>query len=121
MQTGEHQGPLKVKNEYIYFELLNKELPARMTDSTFTSAMHTAASAARRLKQKKSLDVFIAKSAQQRGFDVYTDRLKLLRVNNTPMMTYRILGFGGRMFAAPFVTRQVDWIEVENPEKMPLP
>jgi hypothetical protein len=36
-------------------------------------------------------------------------------------MTYRILGFGGRMFAAPFVTRQVDWIEVENPEKMPLP
>ena len=121
MQTGERQGPLKVKNEYIYFELLNKELPARMIDSTFTSSMQMAASAARRFKQKKTLDVFIAKSAQQRGFDVYADRLKLLRVNNTPMMTYRILGFGGKMFAAPFVTRQVDWIEVENPEKMPLP
>jgi len=121
MQAGERQGPLKVKDEYIFFELLNKELPAGMTDSAFTSAMQTAASAARRMKQKKSLDVFIAKCAQQRGFDIYTDRLKLLRVNNTPMMTYRILGFGGRMFAAPFVTRQVDWIDVENPEKMPLP
>ena len=83
--------------------------------------MQTAASAARRLKQKRRVDIFIAKSAQQRGFDVYADRLKLLHVSNTPMMTYRILGFGGKMFAAPFVTRQVDWMEVENPEKIPLP
>ena len=121
MRISERQGPLKVKDEYIYFELLKKELPARITDSTFTSSMQTAASAARRLKQKRRVDIFIAKSAQQRGFDVYTDRLKLLHVSNTPMMTYRILGFGGKMFAAPFVTRQVDWMEVENPEKIPLP
>jgi hypothetical protein len=121
MQKGERQGPLQVKDEYIFFELLKKELPVRMTDSAFTSSMRTAATAARRLKQKKTLDIFIAKSGQQRGFDIYADRLKLLRVSNTPMMTYRILGFGGRMFAAPFVTRQVDWIEVENPEKIPLP
>lgn len=121
MQAGERQGPLQVKDEYIFFELVKKELPARMTDSAFTSSMRTAATAARRFKQKKTLDVFIAKSAQQRGFDIYADRLKLLHVSNTPMMTYRILGFGGRMFAAPFVTRQVDWIEVENPEKIPLP
>jgi hypothetical protein len=121
MEAGERQGPIKVKNEYIYFELLKKELPARMTDSVFISFMQTAASASRRLKQKKSLDVFIAKSAQQRGFDIYSDRLKLLHVTNIPTMTYRILGFGGRMFAAPFVTRQVDWSEVENPEKIPLP
>ena len=121
MQVGAHQGPLKVKDEYIYFELLKKELPARITDSAFTSSMQTAASTARRLKQKKNLDVFIAKSAQERGFDVYADRLKLLQVTKTPMMTYRILGFGGKMFAAPFVTRQVDWMNIENPETIPLP
>jgi len=121
MQVSERQGPVKVNDEYIFFELLKKELPALMTDSVFTASMQTAASAVRRLKQKKTLDVFIAKSAQQRGFDIYEDRLKLLQVNNTPMMTYRILGFGGRMFAAPFVTRQVDWIGVDNPEKIPLP
>jgi hypothetical protein len=121
MKIGERQGPVKVKDEYIYFELLKKELPAGITDSAFFSSMQSAASAARRLKQKKSLDIFIAKCAQQRGFDVYADRLKLLKVSNTPMMTYRILGFGGRMFAAPFVTRQADWIDIENPEKIPLP
>jgi parvulin-like peptidyl-prolyl isomerase len=121
MQAGERQGPLQVNGEYVYFELLKKELPAHMTDSTFTSSIQAAAIAARQLKQKKAIDVFIAKSTQQRGFDIYADRLKLLPVNTAPMMTYRILGFGGRMFAAPFVTRQVDWIGVENPEKKPQP
>lgn len=74
----------------------------------------------RQLKQKKILDIFVAKSAQKRGLEVYTDRLKLLQVTKTPMMTYRILGFGGRMFTAPFVTRQVDWLNIENPETITL-
>jgi hypothetical protein len=121
MQVGERSGPLQVKGEYIFFELLKKELPAHMTDSAFQASMQTAASAARQLKQKKTLDLYIAKCAQQRGFDIYTDRLKLLEVNQTPMMTYRILGFGGRMFAAPFVTPQMDWMDIDNPEEMPLP
>ena len=89
--------------------------------STLRKCLFQAASAAHSLKRKKKLNVFIAKSAQQHGYDIYEDRLKLLQVNNTPMMTYRILGFGGRMFAVPFVTRQVDWIGVDNPEKIPLP
>lgn len=121
MQVGERQGPLKVKDEYIYIELLKKELPNHISDSVFNTSMQAAASTARRLKQKKSLDIFIAKSAQQRGFDIYADRLKILQVSNTSMMAYRILGFGGRMFAAPFVARRIDWIGVENPEKIPLP
>jgi hypothetical protein len=121
MQAGERRGPLKVKDEYIFFELLKKELPVPMTDSAFASSVQTAASGARRVKQKKTLDIYIAKSAQERGFDIYADRLKLLQVNKIPMMTYRILGFGGRMFAAPFVTRQVDWTGVENPETISLP
>jgi hypothetical protein len=121
MRIGDREGPLKVNNEYIFFELLKKELPVRISDSVFTSSMQTAASAARRVKQKKTIDISIAKRAQQRGFEIYADRLKLLHVSTIPMMTYRILGFGGRMFAAPFVSRQVDWIGIENPETVPLP
>jgi hypothetical protein len=121
MKVGEQHGPIHLKDDYIYFELVKKEFPAGERDSSFTAVIQKAASAARSLKQKKILDASIAKSAQQRGYDIYEDRLKLLKVTRAPMMTYRILGFGGRMFAAPFVTRQVDWIGVENPEKTPLP
>jgi hypothetical protein len=121
MKIGEQQGPIHMKNDYIYFELVKKEYPAGVTDSSFASIMQKNVSHARLLKQKRLLDAFIAKSAQDRGYAVYADRLKILKVSTVPMMTYRILGFGGRMFAVPFVTPQVDWIEVENPEKIPLP
>jgi hypothetical protein len=121
MKIGEQQGPIHINNDYIYFELVKKEYPAGVTDSSFSSIIQRIASYARSLKQKRMLDVFIAKSAQERGYTVYADRLKMLKVSTVPMMTYRILGFGGRMFAAPFVTPQVDWLGVENPEKIPLP
>ena len=121
MNVGEQQGPIHLIDDYIYFELVKKELPPGVSDSSFTEVMKKAALAAHSLKQKNILDAFIAKSAQQRGYDIYEDRLKLLKVSTVPMMTYRILGFGGRMFAAPFVTRNVDWVGVENPDKIVLP
>jgi len=31
-------------------------------------------------------------------------------------MTFRVLGFGGRMFAVPFVDRQIEWLNVEPPK-----
>jgi hypothetical protein len=121
MKVGERQGPLHLNNDYIYFELLKKDYPSGMTDSSFSLLLSKEANNARMSKQKRSLDLFIAKSAQARGYAVYTDRLKLLKVSSVPMMTFRILGFGGRMFAAPFVTPQADWIGEENDEKIQLP
>jgi hypothetical protein len=36
-------------------------------------------------------------------------------------MTFRILGFGGRMFEVPFVERQVDWLTAEVPQTTIVP
>jgi hypothetical protein len=121
MNIGARQGPIRLLEEFIYFELVKKEFPAGMTDSSFQTTLAKEANDALTLKQKRSLDVYIAKCAQERGYAIFDDRLKLLKVSKVPMMTFRILGFGGRMFAAPFTTPQADWIGVENPEKIPLP
>ena len=37
------------------------------------------------------------------------------------MMTYRLLGFGGRMFEVPFVEKLIDWLNVEPPGNKILP
>ena len=73
------------------------------------------------MKQKKTLDVFLAQIGQERGFMVYGDRLKQIEVSPIPMMTFRLLGFGGRMFAVPFVQKQLDWLDIEPPEEKILP
>jgi hypothetical protein len=72
------------------------------------------------VKKKRTIDTTIARSAHRRGFDIYSERLKMVQVTQSPMMTYRILGFGGKMFAAPFVTRLVDWIDLYD-RMSPIP
>jgi hypothetical protein len=37
------------------------------------------------------------------------------------MMTFRILGFGGRMLAVPFVTPELDWLGVDVPKGNTVP
>jgi len=37
------------------------------------------------------------------------------------MMTFRLLGFGGRMFAAPFVPSELDWVNIDPPSTPVIP
>jgi hypothetical protein len=73
------------------------------------------------MKQRRAVTLFTAQSAAERGFDIYIDRLKSLRVTPLPMLAYRFLGFGGRMFAVPFVSPKVEWLDVEPPREKILP
>jgi hypothetical protein len=72
-------------------------------------------------KQNRRVSLFLAQTGQERGYAVYEDRVRALNVTPIPMMTYRILGFGGRMFEVPFVEKQTDWLEIESPRTKILP
>jgi len=45
----------------------------------------------------------------------------MLKVSPVPMMTFRLLGFGGRMFEVPFVEPELDWLNVDSPGGDVLP
>ena len=74
-----------------------------------------------RMKVKRTTDLFLAQSAKRRGFDIYQESLLSLKVTPVPMMTYRLLGFGGRMFSVPFVSKQIDWVNVDPPSSTIIP
>jgi len=70
------------------------------------------------MKARRALSLFLAGAGKEMGFDVYADRLRMIKVSTIPMMTFRILGFGGRMPAVPFVDPQLDWLDVEPPKEV---
>lgn len=115
MEIGERYGPLKLPRGYLYFELVAKERESLSTDSSFVRKSERARRELLRMKEKRMMDLFLAQVGEKRGFDVFQDRLARIKVTPIPMMTFRTLGFGGRMFAVPFVDRQIDWINVEPP------
>jgi parvulin-like peptidyl-prolyl isomerase len=122
MEIGRRYGPVRVPQGVLYFELLARQPAAgQPTDTSFEARKQSAREELGRMKQKRTLDLFLAQIGQERGFMVYEDRLKQIEVSPIPMMTFRLLGFGGRMFAVPFVQKQLDWLDIEPPQERILP
>ncbi|HTY38476.1 MAG TPA: peptidyl-prolyl cis-trans isomerase [Bacteroidota bacterium] len=115
MLVGQQYGPVKEGAEYVYFELMSKDTRAEPSDTVYASKKARARSELLRQKEKRLTNLFLAQSGQQRGFTIFQDRLSKIKVSPIPMMTFRVLGFGGRMFAVPFLDRQIDWLNVEPP------
>jgi len=120
MKVGERFGPIPVGEEYVYFELLGKDEPLRL-DSAAVGKHDAARKEAFRMKLKRTTDLFLAQAGQQRGFDIYQESVAKLAVSPVPMMTFRLLGFGGRMFAAPFVPYELDWVNIDPPSSPVIP
>ena len=121
LETGQRFGPVRDSSGIVYFELLAKRRSYPIPDSSIATRIAQAKKDLRLMKQKRMVTRFLAQVGKQRGFDIYADRLQRLAVSPVAMLAFRLLGFGGRMFAVPFVDRQLEWLSVEPPQGTILP
>ncbi len=121
LEPGEFYGPLRDSSGYVYFQLLETRKNAAWEDTAAAARFARAKEEVRRMKERRAVTLFVAQSARQRGFEIYYDRLQMLKVTPFPMLAYRMLGFGGRMFEVPFVEPQLEWLNTEPPVEVILP
>lgn len=115
MLVGQQYGPIKDASGFLYFELLSKERRSEQSYTGYAGKNEKATKELLRQKEKRLVNVFLAQAGEARSYMVYQERLSRIKVSPIPMMTFRIVGFGGRMFAVPFVDRQIDWLTIETP------
>jgi hypothetical protein len=121
LDSGQRYGPVSVPGGYMMFEVIGKRSGGTRGDSAAVVREEEARMEITAMKRQGLLNRLLARSAQQRGVEIYDDRLRAIAVTPVPMLTYRILGFGGRMFAVPFVDPQIQWLNVEAPPEPVLP
>jgi parvulin-like peptidyl-prolyl isomerase len=121
MEIGKRYGPVRITDNFYYFELVGKKSEPALGDTSFAAKKAKAAKETFELKYKTTISRFLSQAAEKRGFEIYEDRLRKLEVTTIPMMTFRLLGFGGRMFEVPFVDPQLDWLNIEPPKETILP
>jgi hypothetical protein len=121
MDSGQRYGPVSVPGGYMMIEVAGKRFAGMQHDSTSVRREEDARLEVTAMKRQGLLNRFLAQSAQQRGIDIYHDRLRAVAVTRIPMLTYRILGFGGRMFEVPFVDPQLQWLNIDPPKNPVLP
>lgn len=117
MDVGQRYGPIQTHNGEVYFELVAKHERPLQEDTSLAGKFARGSKELRRMKERRALDLVLSKAGKLRGYTIYSDRLEKLEVTPIPMMTYRILGFGGRIFAVPFVDPLIDWMGIEPPER----
>jgi parvulin-like peptidyl-prolyl isomerase len=120
MSIGERFGPIKENRDIVYCELVGKRNAPLEGDTAFAARFAAASKDAIGLKGRRKVSLILSRLGRQEGVDVYEDRVKAIQVSPIPMMTFRILGFGGRIPAVPFVEPQLDWLDVK-PEEQILP
>ena len=117
MNIGEMSHTIQYKNGYEIFQLIEKEIDKKVTDSLYSLYENEII----QMKKHRTTNLFLAQIAKRRNYSIFYDRLQALKVTTIPMMTYRLLGFGGRMFAVPPISRMVDWISIEAPSGIIVP
>ncbi len=73
------------------------------------------------IKTRDILDRFVGAAANNAGITIYGQNFKNVQVSSTPSLVFRYLGFGGRMFAVPFVVPQTRWVNYWNTQNVKLP
>lgn len=121
LEPGAFYGPFRDSTAFTYVQLIGQRNAGAAEDTTGAGRFAAAREELRRMKERRSVTLFLAKSAAARGVEIYTDRLQHLQVTPLAMVAYRILGFGGRMFEVPFVQPQLEWVDTEPEEGIILP
>jgi parvulin-like peptidyl-prolyl isomerase len=120
LRVGERFGPVRTDSGVVVFEVLGRRDAPPPAGSALPPKDSLAASL-RAIKQQGLLNRFLSQAAARQGVDVYEDRLRAVDVSPLPMLTYRLLGFGGRMFEVPFVDPQIHWLRIPPPQDPVIP
>ncbi len=117
--VGRWYGPVRNRDGYLAFNVIEKKVPPEAADSLFARKAAEMRSVLLSAKKRGRLNSAIAALARESGYTVFEDRLRDLKVTRIPMVTFKVIGFGGRMFAVPFIDRQIEWLDQGTEDVLP--
>jgi hypothetical protein len=120
LSRGELYGPVQAGGRFLLFQLVRKDTMTLQSSGMTEDQIQKANREVMGMKIRRAKNEFLAAEGKERGFTLFQDQIERVEVSPVPMMTFRILGFGGRMLEVPFVDPDLDWLKIEQPG-VPIP
>lgn len=121
LNPGERYGPLRVREGYSIFELIEKREPQDDVNQSFEEVKESIASRLIGEKSRSIITRVIADLADEYPISIDYEALDETEVTSIQMFAFRYFGFGGRYFAVPMLDRQIDWIFEGVKDQMIIP
>ncbi|MCC6397661.1 MAG: hypothetical protein IT282_11645 [Bacteroidetes bacterium] len=117
--SGAYGGPLRLREGYSVFQVLDKRLARQDSVPPPDSIKDVSRRIVRAVRQQEVLRQAVGKLAQRTGVRIFEDRLKALQVNPSNMVTRRFIGFGGVITAVPSIYPLWQWESTEPADQVP--
>ncbi len=119
LDNGSSYGPLLMNGKYTIFRLLEKK--SNLSRNDIDKSMQAARDLMLEQKQKETLNTYISKLSTEQRTKIFESKLDKIEVTPIQMLTFRYIGFGGKIIAAPALYPREGWIKYLDDKKDILP
>jgi parvulin-like peptidyl-prolyl isomerase len=117
MNVGDIYGPLKLKEGYSVFKLIEKKDAVKSFIAGYETVREQLRNDLLMKKYQNLVDDETVRLAQKYNVKINHNLIKQIPVSDIEMFTHRYMGFGGRISAVPYTTPWHSWrkrVEIKN-------
>jgi hypothetical protein len=107
LSIGQIYGPVKTTDGYSIFKLIDKKENKAVTDSVNNNLRSKIIDS----KVEEEIQKYIAGLAGKQSISINKDALKNVELSSINTLTYRYMGFGGRIIAEPLTYPMYNWVK----------
>lgn len=117
LKKGSIYGPVEEKGEFFLYQVLDER--SSVNDAAIRNSIDVARQMLLDEERRKTLDRYVAGLAENDNVKIFRENVLSLKVTPFQMLTYRLIGFGGRILAVPSLYPREGWIRYFNQNKRP--
>jgi hypothetical protein len=119
LHNGEIYGPVFIRGKYTIFRILDKQ--SSLSSEKISNSIQAAKDMLLAERKRNILNEYIADLAKEQNVKIFRENLNKIDLTPIQMLTFRYIGFGGKIIAVPPLYPREDWIKYYNPEKNIVP
>lgn len=120
LEDGDVYGPVEDHGKFYIYQLLDKRMS--VNDAAIKNSIQVAKEMLLTREKRRALDRYVAKLARKESVRIFRNKLLALKVTPFQMLTYRFVGFGGKILAVPELYPRAGWFKYfRSNERPPQP
>ncbi len=112
LDNGSIYGPAFIKGKFTIFRLIDKK--SKISDKEIHKSIQAANDQLLEKKRNEILNKYISKLASDQSVKIFQSGLNKVNVTPIQMLTFRYIGFGGKIVATPSLYPREEWIKEKN-------
>ncbi len=116
---GTIYGPLFENGKFVIYQVIEKK--SSITKETIAHSIEVAKQMLTAMKREQVLDEYVAALAEKANVKMFYPNVRSVEVTPIEMLTFRYIGFGGKIIAVPELYPREGWIKYFQNKKPPVP